>query len=119
MAELLSLLAGIGSEMLLFFPFYLLMALVTFLLARWCMKWKAGRVLCSLALLLLAAGAIYGLLRAGEVILYPDDWTWSGYFHNTSNRQEGIPLIARCGLAFAVILFTGRSRRIEFHKKAE
>ncbi|MCI8869273.1 MAG: hypothetical protein HFF39_01825 [Lawsonibacter sp.] len=101
MTELLS---GLARELLRNLPLYPILALFTFLLARRCASWRLGKVLCLFALAALGAGAVYGLLRASGVILYPDDRTWSAFFHDSSNREEGFGLAAPCLLALAAVL---------------
>lgn len=99
---MISLLADLGIELLIKLPLYVIPALLAFAFARWCAKRKIGKLLCSLALAALGIAAVYGLLRAAGVILYPDDkFGLSMFMYGSSSRDEGVRLAVPCLLALA------------------
>ena len=104
-----SLLTDLGIELLLELPWLAIFGMTTWVFVRWCVKWKAGRVLCGIVLLGLSAGLIYGLLRAAGMLLYPDDNYMSWNFFDSSFRTEGVQLAVPCALELAVVLVAARS----------
>ena len=115
---MISLLADLGIELLIKLPLSIIPALLAFAFARWCAKWKIGRLFCLLFLTALGAAAVYGLLRAAGVILYPDDkFGLSMYMYGSSNRDEGVRLAVPCLLALAAALLGSWKQLVPHREK--
>lgn len=89
-----------------------LQTVVFYQASRWCLN-KRRKVLVLLALAVLGAGAVYGLLRLTGVIILPSDNTWSVNFFDASWRDDGVRLLILCGGPFAgaAALMAGRKER--------
>ena len=59
---------------------------------------------CTLVLVMLAAGMLYGILRFSGIILFPDDNTLSAHWFSASWRDDGFRSFYGCGTFAAAIL---------------
>ena len=72
---------------------------MSYAVSRWCLK-RGRRFICILALALLGAGVVYGVLRFTGIILFAADNYMSYHFFDASFRDDGFPYIFFGGALF-------------------
>ena len=77
-----------------------LLGVVAFRISAWCLNRRLNSLV-YLALAVLCAGTVYGLLRLTRTIVFPGDHTWSVDFFDASWRDDGVRFLVPFGGAFA------------------
>ena len=93
--------------------FALIPASVCFRIAEWCLRRRLWVLVC-LALAVLGAGTVYGLLRLTGAVILPDDHAWSMDFFDASWRDDGVRLLMLspfAGATAAALPARNRKRR--------
>lgn len=94
--------------LLIHLPLLLILAGISFGIARWSLqRYDFGRPLklaFLLLLLALTAGMLYGILRYCGIIIFVDDNFGSWNWFDSSYRDDGFRYIERCGSVFAGIV---------------
>lgn len=86
-------------------PFALPLGMLCFLFMRWCLQRRnkvvdaVVKIVFLLCMLALVGGMVYGTLRFGGVICFPDDNTGSQNWFDTSWRDDGFAYVYWCGVA--------------------
>ncbi|MCQ4864800.1 hypothetical protein [Pseudoflavonifractor phocaeensis] len=73
--------------------------MMSYAVSRWCLK-RGRRFICILALALLGAGMVYGVLRLTGIILFAGDNYMSYHFFGAGFRDDGFPYIFFGGVLF-------------------
>ena len=87
-------------------------AMVSFGAARWCLE-RRWTIPVILAIAVLGAVTIYGLLRLTGVVVFPTDRDSSMFWLGRSYRDEGFRCLYWCGalLTGVTVAFTGEKKR--------
>lgn len=97
-------------------PLLLILAGISFGIARWILEWcgfsKPFKLAFLLLLLALTAGMLYGILRYCGIILFANDNYGSWNWFDSSYRDDGFRYMERCGS-----VFTGIAAAVILHCK--